>query len=300
MSTNNSFSFSRLGLVMKRDWMENWKTNLYVFIGIYGAYLVSYLVSMDMYSQPRYLNNAYLEASYFKSHSGYFAFIAAVLLIYFAAQTMRNMKNKESRLAYLMLPATSLEKFVARVLYATAGVIGMIIAASSLAEVTHFVFIPFFEGFPEKLHLCVWPYAWGNIWEAINPFNVTMRYYSPVEGEYITKTIFWRFALAYSAALWFHSLFILGGNYFTKYPFVKTCGVIILSSIVLGYLLSHLDGNDFVWFENFVRQNEDWLTEELAAGVMAVITFCFTIFNWCLAYRCFTRQQVIKPKFRLL
>ena len=29
MNANRYFSFSRLALVMKRDFMENWKTNLY-------------------------------------------------------------------------------------------------------------------------------------------------------------------------------------------------------------------------------------------------------------------------------
>ena len=39
MSTNNTFSFARLALVMKRDFMENWKTNLYRLIGPYAAIL---------------------------------------------------------------------------------------------------------------------------------------------------------------------------------------------------------------------------------------------------------------------
>ena len=34
MDTNNFFSFSRIAMVMKREIMENWKTNLYRLIGI--------------------------------------------------------------------------------------------------------------------------------------------------------------------------------------------------------------------------------------------------------------------------
>ena len=40
MSTNKVFSFSRFGLVMKRDLMENWKTNLYRFLGPYAGFLM--------------------------------------------------------------------------------------------------------------------------------------------------------------------------------------------------------------------------------------------------------------------
>ena len=38
MDTNNFFSFSRIAMVMKREIMENWKTNLYRLIGIYAAF----------------------------------------------------------------------------------------------------------------------------------------------------------------------------------------------------------------------------------------------------------------------
>ena len=49
MNTNRYFSFSRLGLVMKRDFMENWKTNLYRFLGPYAAFLlVMWFSSMNM------------------------------------------------------------------------------------------------------------------------------------------------------------------------------------------------------------------------------------------------------------
>ena len=38
MDTNKFFSFSRIAMVMKREIMENWKTNLYRLIGIYAAF----------------------------------------------------------------------------------------------------------------------------------------------------------------------------------------------------------------------------------------------------------------------
>ena len=38
MKTCQCFSFSRLALVMKRDWMENWKKNLNLFLAMSLAY----------------------------------------------------------------------------------------------------------------------------------------------------------------------------------------------------------------------------------------------------------------------
>ena len=46
MKTCQCFSFSRLALVMKRDWMENWKKHLYTFLGIFLAFLFVYYVCM--------------------------------------------------------------------------------------------------------------------------------------------------------------------------------------------------------------------------------------------------------------
>lgn len=37
MDTNHFFSFSRIAMVMKREIIENWKKNLYAFIGLYAA-----------------------------------------------------------------------------------------------------------------------------------------------------------------------------------------------------------------------------------------------------------------------
>ena len=300
MNTNRYFSFSRLGLVMKRDLMENWKTNLWIFVGVFAAYLIAYLVSMSKFDEILYLERVPTFDQYSKSHWSVFAFIAISLLFYFAAHTMNNMKTRESRLAYLMLPATSLEKFVARALYVTIGVVVCVFVASLLADVAHFAFIPFFDNFPKELHVSVWASAWSGIFETISPFGKSMAYYASVEGEVFYRSQFWQFAWGYSAVLWFHSLFILGGNYFTKYPFVKTCGIMILSLIVLGYILSHLDISDFNGIENFVEQNEQWLTEKFVEAFMTLVTFCFTVLNWWLSYKLFTRQQVVKPKFRLL
>ena len=46
MDTNNFFSFSRIAMVMKREIMENWKTNLYRLIGIYAAFALVMILHM--------------------------------------------------------------------------------------------------------------------------------------------------------------------------------------------------------------------------------------------------------------
>lgn len=290
MNTNRYFSFSRLGLVMKRDFMENSKTNLYTFLGISLAFLLVYLL---------YMNDSNGSSNDFiNDHAGAFASITSFLLVYFASETMKNMRTKEQRFSYLMLPATSLEKFVSRALYVTVGMFVMILLASLLAEVVRWAFMPFFDELPDKLKVCVWLDAWGKIFDDLNPFKATAKLL-------VNKNAFVLGGIMGGAvALWWHSLYILGGNYFGKYAFFKTTGIIILVAILLAMGISHIDfdfgPSTFEWLDEFMRNNEDWLNENFVAGVITFIFLCFTAFNWWLSYELFTRQQVVKPKFRLL
>ena len=309
MNTNRYFNFSRLTLVMKRDLMENWKTNLYTFLGLFLAFLGVYLFQMYDYIDYDGVPNAFQTVErYISHHTGAFSVITSCLLFYFASDSMRNMRNREQRLAYLMLPATKLEKFISRGLYVTLGMFVMILLASLLAEAVHWAFMPFFDNLPDKFKICVWPEVWEEIWETITPFQTKKVIYGPLDYNNLPETLPWveksmfiEIMLAYLVALWFHSLYILGGSYFGKYAFFKTTGTLILIGAIVGYILSNINPKEcFGWFEEFARMNEHWLTEDVAVGVTGFIVFCFIDLNWWLCYKLFTRQQVIKPKFRLL
>ena len=309
MNTNRYFSFSRLTFVMKRDLMENWKTNLYTFLGLFLAFLGVYLFQMYDYIDYDGVPNAFQTVErYISHHTGAFSVITSCLLFYFASDSMRNMRNKEQRLAYLMLPATKLEKFISRGLYVTLGMFVMILLASLLAEAVHWAFMPFFDNLPDKFKICVWPEVWEEIWETITPFQTKKVILGPLDYNNLPETLPWveksmfiEIMLAYLVALWFHSLYILGGSYFGKYAFFKTTGTLILIGAIVGYILSNINPKEcFGWFEEFARMNEHWLTEDVAVGVTGFIVFCFIDLNWWLSYKLFTRQQVIKPKFRLL
>ena len=309
MNTNRYFNFSRLTLVMKRDLMENWKTNLYTFLGLFLAFLGVYLFQMYDYIDYDGVPNAFQTVErYISHHTGAFSVITSCLLFYFASDSMRNMRNREQRLAYLMLPATKLEKFISRGLYVTLGMFVMILLASLLAEAVHWAFMPFFDNLPDNFKICVWPEVWEEIWETISPFKTRKVILAPLDYNNLPKTLPWveksmfiEIMLAYLVALWFHSLYILGGSYFGKYAFFKTTGTLILIGAIVGYILSNINPKEcFGWFEEFARMNEHWLTEDVAVGVTGFIVFCFIDLNWWLSYKLFTRQQVIKPKFRLL
>ncbi len=74
---------------------------------------------------------------------GTFVFIIGIFSIVYAANIMENMITKEKRIAFLMLPATMIEKFVARFLIVTVGLAVAIYVAASLAEITRYLVTSF-------------------------------------------------------------------------------------------------------------------------------------------------------------
>ena len=294
MKTCQCFSFSRLALVMKRDWMENWKEHLYTFLGLFFAFIISYLVLMGSYEDTQYPNLS----AYISNHAEYFLSVSAIAFILYASFIMKIMQRKESRLSYLMLPATMLEKFVARGLFITVILFLMVILATLLAEVVHWLFMPMFD-LSDELKICVWPEAWGSILHDINPFQTMKRLAS--DGEFYDRTLFALYMMMYSLVFWWHSLYVLGGNIWHKWSWVKTTSALIVISLLMVWTGINFNwvSNAFEGLDKFV-DNHDWFDEQVFCGFLASVFFIFTALNWWLSYKLFTRSQVIQPKFRLL
>ena len=296
MDTNNFFSFSRIAMVMKREIMENWKTNLYRLIGIYAAFALVMILHMWTMSSGRPSQISF--TAYCSNIMGTFVFIIGIASIAYAANIMENMITKEKRIAFLMLPATMIEKFVARFLIVTVGLAVAVFVAASLAEITRYLLLPLFN-VPETFHQSVL-------------YNLLSM--ASVDGEQIYRGSGYAMNMPYQNWLgelcgwaflvWSHSLYILGGSYWYKKPFFKTLGTLMLISILCSVLSVHIIswvGNDGMRsFAEWLEANSQWMTLNKLLSLGVAFFSAFTMFNWWLSYQLFTRSQVVKPKFRLL
>ena len=296
MDTNKFFSFSRIAMVMKREIMENWKTNLYRLIGIYAAFALVMILHMWTMSSGRSSQISF--TTYCSNIMGTFVFIIGIASIAYAANIMENMITKEKRIAFLMLPATMIEKFVARFLIVTVGMAAAIIVAASLAEITRYLVLPLFN-LPEAFHQSVLYHLLSMA--AIDGEQVFRGSGSALNMSYqnwLGELCGWAFLV------WSHSLYILGGSYWYKKPFFKTLGTLMLISILCSVLSVHIIswvGNDGMRsFAEWLEANFQWVTLNKLLSLGVACFSAFTMFNWWLSYRLFTRSQVIKPKFRLL
>ena len=301
MYTNNFFCLSRIAMVMKREIMGNRKKNLFGFLGLYSAFLLTYLGIMAKYDGYEIARITERTSSDFtQGHFQTFIVITVVAFLYFASRIMENMRTKELRIAYLMVPATSIEKFVACACYVTVGTVILLIGASVLAELTHFLFVPLFD-FPDAVNTFVLPQVWEMSCNVFNPFvTYPVQVWDGESSRIIEQTMFYNWLCVFSILLWFHSSYILGGNIWYKTAFVKTTGIIIAVSLVLAYVVVNAGSLHWNWLYDMMQHNSSWLTENFMSGAGALFFFLLTALNWRLGYKLFTRSQVINPKFRLL
>ena len=280
MNANRYFSFSRLALVMKRDFMENWKTNLYRFLGPYTIFLlVMWFSSMNMTNFNEFSD--IVSATFFSV-----LFFGGSFTASYALETMN---TQQKRISFLMLPATSFEKFFARFLYVTVGFVVLSTIALLLAEVTRFLLLPMFD-LPDTFKQSTLP----NVWQTI----MNVRTFNFNGSGIMESVVGWLFLI------WIHSFFLLGGCRWYKNAFWKTLGLIILVNFFFIFvsvnLVESLDEGVMEEILLWCEANFSWVTVTGILSFAIVMFMLLILLNWWLSYSCFTRSQVIKPKFRLL
>jgi len=267
--------------------VENRKFHLHTFIGAFLAFLGAYLLIMDTYDSPYYEQYSTLN-NYTQLHADFFIGIYSIAMLASASMMMKHMHTKESRIAYLMLPASALEKFISRTVYSTLWTTAILVLASLLAEAAHFVFMPFFDELPDKYRTCILPMVMMDIMELINPIReyVYMEFDHGIEAiPLLPKSL-----MDFGIACWLHSLYILGGNWLGRYAFFKTTGIVLILSIVYSQSPFLMDASG---------KYLDKIPWETGCIAIACLTLSLTLLHWWLSYRLFVRRQAAEPKFRL-
>lgn len=285
-----TFSMTRVQHIMRRDLIENWKSNLYGLLGIFAACFFPMLGFL--WSAERWTEEGYPEVYSFERFCGnmlgIIGMVVSVAMIYYASRIMKCMDNKEKRISYLLLPATKLEKFFSRALFVTVGTALMILVALLALELTHYLLLPLFDlpaVYSQPMLVEVFSMRWAHA-----SVDATGE---PVYSWWLMQLLVWIFCL------WNHSLFILGGSFWYKHPFLKTIGACLAVTILGGILFANLaEGGFLARFSDWMQEHyQD--TPQTVNGLLTIISvvfFLFTVFNWWLSYRMFTRSEVVKRK----
>ncbi len=196
-----------------------------------------------------------------------------------------NINKKAKREAFLMLPASNLEKFLSAVIYAT------VVWALSM-------FLAYVVG--DTLRMVVRSLMYGNPWISTIP-NVV---------ENLTPNIFklsfngfsWAVMLEYFFAIsllfWVHSLYILGGTLLRKYAFVVSTIVMILSVMLTAWLVDKLQCRMF-YTDMMEISNTTVVVDHVGflGYVYSIATPLLAVFNYWASFHIFKGFQLITNKW---
>lgn len=270
-----NFDISRFGSVLKwnalmtkKEILTNTASMTFAFVVLAVVQVMSSRNESDM-----------VVADNFNSFTSFALFVFLIICSIGGCWIFNNMKTKEQRITFKMLPATDLEKFVARALYATVVWWLMGFIAFCLADLFRML-ISLIAGIdivksaiPDFLNM-----LFGG-----NDHNISI--FGETDMTYVLPLTF----AANAWAFWVHSLYILGGALFRRRQFVLTT----LAHCIIGLAFTPI-------IVDFVDSLDKATAEQMFCTVMWTAGSVFTLlflFNWWLSYKIFRRMQVINNKW---
>lgn len=304
---NNKFSFARLGAVLKCDLVEHRWSNIAAFFILFAAFLASQLSNMNSIIGTG-LRHSIQPDQYMPSLAAnfvpfFYGVLSLTLMCAAADMCGVPLKTKGRGLNYLMMPATNMEKFVARALVNTILLIVMAFAALLLADLVRMLFVPLFEvkefyGFtlPRILGEIGETFsaaysAGGEVWGLTADGTIRVTEFSAYYGVVnVTAMV--------AAFLFAHSLFILGGCIWRKAAIIKIwiTQIVVTSAVV--WIFVKLEPYVLPWLSDVLTSLFE--TEQRAGmtlmSIAIPVLLALTALNWWLGYRLFSRKQVVAPQ----
>lgn len=219
----NNFNINRFGQTFRWVVATNFRNFIAWTLGAaVGAFLMEMIfVAMNVHSD----GGNYVPVLY--STISQICQIALIIFVLVALSTgFADYQKKAKREAFLMLPSTNLEKFLAVVIYVT--------VVWSLAG-----FLAFAVG--DTLRMAVRALAYGNEWYSLVPKVLEMfgEMIPSYEDGMMIRPISYRVCAPIALIglfVWLHSTYILGGTLLRKYAFVASSLVIISAFILMAWL----------------------------------------------------------------
>lgn len=300
-TNNNTFSFRRIGLLVKRDVVENWRMEV-------GFLLISCVVFLFVMMRSFFKTEELLSLGVLNTETAWWEHVGSVTLATFAllwclsffcaSSVMAVKAGKQKAVSFLMLPAAMMEKFVVRVLHVVVTPLVAVFCGLCLSELSCHLILFWFD-LPEIFHQPILLEVIGELNFLASPDDITYTNSWPVETTYSVllaqvDVLVW--------LAWWHSAFLLGGCFWSKHPFGKTLAVMLPLNIVAIALYARMVRS--LWLDDwavYYRMCDRW--EILSAispnGLFYIglgLGLILIVFNWYWAYRLFCRSQVVVPK----
>ena len=277
---NNTFNIKRFGLVFRKDFIENGKRYLLLFLTMLGIMAII----MTFYSWKHYQLGSY----------GRYLFLNRILLemlsflffgfgIWFASTFVSPMNNKLKRLSYLISPSSNLEKYLVRWIITTIGFIIAFFAAMWIADIL-------------RIAICSVKYPYADI----KLLDIT-KLVAPKDnnnwGEYVVPQNV--FIIMISIYFLLQSVFLLGSTFWEKSTFIKTFSAV---AVIVGAYLLICRWAILLFYGNMERYGnvissfklDQYFSEDQMVIFTAAVFTVFSIIFWILSFFRMKESEIIK------
>lgn len=273
-----TFNIQRFGNVCTRLVMLRKKEyfNIFLAITLFVALMCIFACNPFSGEAKETLEYAY---SFFQVMDSIYV-LAVVFITVNGANIIRDLKTKQQRIDELVLPATSLEKFTARVLASTVLILIIIVAGIMVADVLQML-----------INMLLHKGTFASF--CLSSFNVasTELQTSILAIENVLhKPIRFMFLLTLISG---NAFYLLGGMLFRKTAWLKTTLAVIVISIAL---FSMFVGYAYVvyGYTNYVVYMPEWMQDSWFNITLLIVQTCACYY---FAYRIYCRLQAINTRW---
>ena len=287
----NTFSFNRFGKMLRWVLSVNQRRILYAMaasvVGVFMAEMI--LLRMSGLDSPFRMLNQYGDVG---------AAVFAVASLILVSTIVSGVNEKRKREAFLMLPASNLEKFLALMTYTSVvcvlGVFLAFVLGDSLRMAWFWVSGPYTEIETSVMGNPVETYYW---WSSAIPKMMDNLTPHILEADscnwfYLVMNLF----VITAIAVWTHSLLIIGGTLLRKYSFVASMLVFILFVWLLSWTIHHF--GLYLFWSDVWKDGHHYVSEVgVLAYILAVLLPLLSVFNYWASFHIFKNFQLITNKW---
>lgn len=225
MFAHHNFNLTRFYYVAKRDCLEHGKDFLKMWGGMFlGFFFISLLTAF-----PYFLH---YDATFEYTVVAFISFFAAYIFTLIGASFIfSDLKTKQARINYYMLPATSAEKYVSRLIQSTLLVVIGVIVAFLAADVLNWVIRAIVREGGDLVTL--------HLFDQLDQFNfMHVDLIEDTDTQIIIQPEAFILPLPFFLFLSAEATYILGGTLFRRYAFILTTAFIFVLSVVITLILT--------------------------------------------------------------
>lgn len=270
------FDIKRFGKLLKW-WAITNKTALIKLVG--GVFIFTFLAEalwmISVFYQENDTLALMMEQQFVSNIAGMMIAAFAFCVTFSGCYMSFGLNKKQSREAFLMVPATQLEKYMLRWLYVVIIIPVALFLSFVLADTLRMI-----------LMFILGPHEWISVLSHFFQSNMFI-----VENGHQVWMVP---VLAFSLLLFFQSFYILGGILFRHHQFILTSVAGILLMVAFISFTSWLTRN--MTIEMFDTYNGEFVVNA-SAYVATAISLLFAVLNYVLSFFFFKRMQIINNKW---